>query len=142
MSKFDSICSRIQEAISTFSTNTNNQQKQETDLDALANTLAKTTDPAAIKKTLGTLVNPIPGAPQPTANLSNTQGQPSISMTGTSGPTTSTTNQAGQRVQTPTPAQPQTNTQAAKQQLKDEEIDKILNDIGVDRIYNRLQKTK
>lgn len=142
MNKFETAYNRIQEAIG--GSYTNNPQKTETDLDTLANTLAKEQNPAVIKKALGTLVNPIPGA-----DAAKQQNQPSISMTGTSGPTTSTTNQAGQRTQAPAtntgnsaPTPPQTNTQAAKQQIKDEEIDKILNDIGVDRIYNRLQKAK
>lgn len=157
MSKFDKICASIQEAIGTNNTysafNTNapktanplqTQQKTGTDLDSLANTLAKEQNPAVIKKALGVLVNPIPGAAQPNPNAAN---QPSISMTGTSGPTTSTTTQAGLRTQAsttntgnPAPTPPQTNTQAAKQAISDQEIDNILKDVKVDKLIDTLKK--
>jgi hypothetical protein len=148
MNKFDSICSRIQEAIggtpNPIINQGNKQNQNNLDLDALSNTLAKTSDPAAIKKALSPLIG------------TNTQQphQPSISMTGTSGPTTSTTNQAGQRAQAPTTntgaqptntgaqpqSQPTTNTQAAKQSLSDDEVDKILNNVQIDQLLKSIQK--
>lgn len=142
MSKFDSICQRIQEAMNSVNSSVPGlvpkpiPGQKDLDIDALSDTLAKTTDPAAIKKALSPLIG------------SNQANQPSISMTGTSGPTTSTTNQAGQRVQTPTTntgstnsqQSPTTNTQAAKQSMSDDEVDNILKDIQVDKIIQNLQK--
>jgi hypothetical protein len=166
MSKFDAIYNKIQEGIgNTPDTISNNlkqnpqQNKNDLDLDALSNTLAKTTDPAAIKNALSPL---LVGAPVPTpspdsklagANINNpSTNQPSISMTGASKPTTSTSDPTGNvRTQSPTNIdnkKPQpTNTSIPQVQqgnntksiMSNQEIQNILNNVDVETLLKSIK---